>query len=93
MIDSILLYVHRNHEAYQGRGAQDGHLDFHTAPGIRKEANTRVLAVYILRLADFLSQSDPMDTNMQTSQHFISLSRFGPAVRRVVGLVSRRAGF
>ena len=29
---STLLYVHRNHNDYQGRGAQDGHLDFHTAP-------------------------------------------------------------
>ena len=28
----MLLYVHRNHKAYSGRGAQDGHLDFHTAP-------------------------------------------------------------
>ena len=27
-----MLYIHRNHEAYWGRGAQDGHLDFHTAP-------------------------------------------------------------
>ena len=30
--NSMLLYVHRNHKAYQGRVAQDGHLDFHTAP-------------------------------------------------------------
>ena len=29
---SRLLYVHRNPKDYQGRGAQDGHLDFHTAP-------------------------------------------------------------
>ena len=29
---SVLLYVHRNHQAYYGRGAQDGHLDIHTAP-------------------------------------------------------------
>ena len=28
---SMLLYVHRNHQAYKGRWAQDGHLDFHTA--------------------------------------------------------------
>ena len=34
LTDSVLLYVHINHEAYQGRGAQDGHLDFHTAPEI-----------------------------------------------------------
>ena len=29
---SMLLYVRRDHKDYQGRGAQDGHLDFHTAP-------------------------------------------------------------
>ena len=28
--DSMLIYVIRNHEAYKGRGAQDGHLDFDT---------------------------------------------------------------
>ena len=28
----VLLYVHKNHQAYLGRGDQDGHLDFHTAP-------------------------------------------------------------
>ena len=28
---SVLLYVHRNHKAYWGRVAQDGHFDFHTA--------------------------------------------------------------
>ena len=27
---SILLYVHRDHKDYQGSGAQDVHLDFHT---------------------------------------------------------------
>ena len=31
-VDSMLLYVHRHHEAYYGRGAQDGHFDFHAAP-------------------------------------------------------------
>ena len=25
----MLLYVHRNHRDYSGRGPQDGHLDFH----------------------------------------------------------------
>ena len=29
---SLLLYVHRDRTNYQGRGARDGHLDFHTAP-------------------------------------------------------------
>ena len=31
---TVLLYVHRDRTDYQGRGAQDGHLDFHTAPEI-----------------------------------------------------------
>ena len=29
---SVLRDVHRDRKDYQGRGAQDGHLDFHTAP-------------------------------------------------------------
>ena len=29
---SMFLYVHRDHQDYQGRGAQEGHLDFHAAP-------------------------------------------------------------
>ena len=28
----MLLYVNRDHKDYKGRGAQDGHLDFHAAP-------------------------------------------------------------
>lgn len=28
----VLLYVHRNHKDYQGRGAQDGYRNFHAAP-------------------------------------------------------------
>ena len=28
----VLLYVHRDHKDYQGLGAEDGHLDFQTAP-------------------------------------------------------------
>ena len=32
----VLLYVHRDHKDYSGRGAQDGHLDFHTAPELCK---------------------------------------------------------
>ena len=31
---SVLLYVHRDHKDYQGREAQDGHLEFHTAPEV-----------------------------------------------------------
>ena len=30
-LSSVLLYVHRDRTDYQGRGAQDGHLDFHIA--------------------------------------------------------------
>ena len=29
---SVLLYIHRDLKDYKGWGAQDGHLDFHTAP-------------------------------------------------------------
>ena len=29
---SVLLHVHRDHKDHQGREAQDGHLDCHTAP-------------------------------------------------------------
>ena len=28
---SMLFYVQKDHKDYLGRGAQDGHLDFHTA--------------------------------------------------------------
>ena len=31
---TMFLYVHISHQAYQGRGAQGGHLDFHTAPNL-----------------------------------------------------------
>ena len=34
LFSSMLLYVHRDHEDYKGQGAQDGHLDFHTAPDL-----------------------------------------------------------
>ena len=34
---SVLLYVHRDHKDCLGRGAQDGHLDFHTVPEIFSE--------------------------------------------------------
>ena len=32
LCSSVLLYVHRDPTDYLGRGAQDVHLDFHTAP-------------------------------------------------------------
>ena len=32
LAQSMLLHVHRDHKDCQGRGAQDGHLDFHPAP-------------------------------------------------------------
>ena len=31
-LSSVFLYVHRNNKAYQGLAAQNGSLDFHTAP-------------------------------------------------------------
>ena len=31
---SVLLYVHKDSTDYLGRGAQDVHLDFHTAPDL-----------------------------------------------------------
>ena len=31
----MLIYVHRNRKVYLGRGAHDGHLDFHTASELR----------------------------------------------------------
>ena len=33
-LSSVSLYVQSGHKDYQGRGAQNGHLDFHTAPEI-----------------------------------------------------------
>ena len=35
----MLLYVHRDRTDYLGRGAQDGHLDFHIAPELRERVN------------------------------------------------------
>ena len=35
-----LLYVHRDHKDYLGRGAQDGHLDCHTAPELWTSTET-----------------------------------------------------
>ena len=35
--------VHRNHKVYQGRGAQDGHLYFHTAPDEDEDVELSVL--------------------------------------------------
>ena len=40
--DSLLLYVHRDHSDYYGRGALDGHLDFHTAPSVLLGDTTRL---------------------------------------------------
>ena len=34
---SVLLYVHSDHKDCQGRGAQDGHLNFHTAPELCRD--------------------------------------------------------
>ena len=35
---STLFYVHRDHIDYCGRGAQGGHLDFHTVPELCSSA-------------------------------------------------------
>ena len=35
----MLLYVHGKRTDYLGRGAQDGHLDFHTSPELKFEFN------------------------------------------------------
>ena len=40
--NSLLLYVHRDHRDYYGRGDQDGHLDFHTAPSLLLGDATRL---------------------------------------------------
>ena len=32
----VLLYVHRNRSFFLGTGAQDVHLDFHTAPELER---------------------------------------------------------
>ena len=40
----ILVHVHRNQKDYLGRGAQDVHLDFHTAPELCAEL-VRVFSV------------------------------------------------
>ena len=32
LVRAVLCYVHRDRKDYSGRGAQDGHLDFHAAP-------------------------------------------------------------
>ena len=49
-----LLYVHRDRD-YQGRGAQDGHLDFHTAPEFWSLRELLYVAFYL-----FLSSSSPV---------------------------------
>ena len=33
-----MRYVHRDRTDHEGRGVQDGHLDFHTAPELGKSA-------------------------------------------------------
>ena len=38
---SISLYGHRDRTDFQGRGAQDGHLDFDTAPELRPRTDER----------------------------------------------------
>ena len=48
----MLLYVHRDHKDYQGRpGAQDGRLDFHTAPELWDDDDDVADRVYIALLS------------------------------------------
>ena len=42
----MFLYIHRDHQDYWGRGAQDGHLDFHAAPELGAKEG-RVYIQYI----------------------------------------------
>ena len=44
---STLLYFHRDHKDCYGRGDQNGHLDFHTAPELCGCSNSVLLYVYI----------------------------------------------
>ena len=45
---SMLLYVLRDHKNYYGLGAQDGHLDFHTAPHSRKPNLSKVESGHLM---------------------------------------------
>ena len=42
---SVLLYVHGDRTGFQGQGAQDGHLDFHTAPELRNDLKPLVTII------------------------------------------------
>ena len=42
----MLLYAHSDHKSYQGRAAQDIHLDFHTVPELRGQFRSMLLYVH-----------------------------------------------
>ena len=42
----MLLYVHRDGKGYSGSGAQEGHLDFHTAPEFLTSLSLMLLYVH-----------------------------------------------
>ena len=42
----MLLYVRRDNRDYQGQGAQDGHLDCHTAPELSHNNNLWYLFIF-----------------------------------------------
>ena len=39
----MLLYVHRDHKDYYGRGVQDGHLDFDTVQLLNSETSVTLI--------------------------------------------------
>ena len=43
----MVIYVRRNPEAYYGRGVQDCHLDYHTAPKLWKDQSCQYFTIYI----------------------------------------------
>ena len=53
------LYVHRNHQSYQGRGALDGHLDFHTQL-LGSVSRGRIRELHKARLCDCSLPTGPI---------------------------------
>ena len=87
---SVLLYVHRDHKDYYGRGAQDGHLDFHTAPELSLASNCADVAHCSIHSTpafrrlptwrkDVVNESLEFDRSVQALD---DTSQFGLAVRR-----------
>ena len=47
----MLLYVHRDNQDFQGRGAQDGHLDILTVPELQMYTASEINHLYPRHLA------------------------------------------